>query len=619
MKKKLLVFMISLLSIFGFAANVKADTPPSSFRTWKVVLLNEYIPGVKIYHKPLENGVEVYCEDFGLKYDSLITMNLLGKVNDGYIYIHENRPNTGNAELDYYITSVAVWWYKDILNNNNANISAATKNYIISNKDSNSICKLVYNLVEGAKNYKQTNGYINFTDDKINFTESNGYYISDKIYVSSKVNTFSGVKVTGAPANTTVINKNINNANGYFQLQVPKASLKENESVNITVSATGTYNIKSMYDYKYSDVRYQKVIYGKVYTTSYNVSDSKVITVTRGADPHNKLNISKVDKNSNFVNGAELTLYKGNCVSAQCSSSNIYSSWTTTSSVKVFNDIPVGYYTLVETKTPSGYRTAQKMLINVASNNGSYSYSLVNYELGKVKISKTDVTGQNEIPGAKLVLKTESGSIVKEWISTTEAQYVELTPGVYTLTETIAPNGYILNRSSITFKVDDNNIVYEKNANGDYVKVDYIKMVNYAKSAINISKLNSETNEFVSGANLIIKNIKGEKVASWTTTNESYYINLDEGEYTLSEEVAPSGYVLNTTSINFKVDADGILYIESDNGDYIKANGIIMYNDPIPEIIEIPSTGLSSTLTYVIGALIISVGAIVLYKNEKKC
>ena len=144
-------------------------------------------------------------------------------------------------------------------------------------------------------------------------------------------------------------------------------------------------------------------------------------------------------------------------------------------------------------------------------------------------------------------------------------------------------------------------------------------MINHAKDAINISKLDSETNEFVSGANLVIKNIKGEKVASYTTTKESYYINLDEGEYTLTEESAPSGYVLNTEAISFKVDADGILYIKSNNNDYIKANGIIMYNDPIHEVIEIPSTGLSSTLTYVIGALIVSIGAIVLYKNEKKC
>lgn len=619
MKNKLLIFIISLLSIFGFATNVKADTPPSSFRTWKVVLLNEYIPGVKIYHKPLENGVEVFCEDFGLKYDSLITMNLLGKVNDGYIYILENRPNTGSAEKDYYILSVAVWWYKDYLNNNNVNLSSAVKSYITNNRNTDPTCRAIYNLVEGAKNYKQIAGFINFSDDNIKFTESNGYYISDKINITSRVNTFSGVKVSNAPAGTTVVNQAINNANGSFQLQVPKNSLKENESINITISATGTYNVKSAYDYNYSDTRYQKVIYGKVYSTPVNVSDSKVITVTRGADPHNKLTISKVDKNSNLLSGAELTLYKGNCVNTTCSSSNAYAVWTTSNKTMVFNDIPVGYYTLVETKTPAGYRQASKVLLNIASNNSSYAYSLVNYEIGKVRISKTDVTGQKEIPGAHLVLKNENGTTVKEWVSTNAPYYVELLPGVYTLTETLAPNGYILNRSSITFKVDNNNVVYEKNSNGDFVKVDYIKMINHAKDAINISKLDSETNEFVSGANLVIKNIKGEKVASYTTTKESYYINLDEGEYTLTEESAPSGYVLNTEAISFKVDADGILYIKSNNNDYIKANGIIMYNDPIHEVIEIPSTGLSSTLTYVIGALIVSIGAIVLYKNEKKC
>ena len=106
-------------------------------------------------------------------------------------------------------------------------------------------------------------------------------------------------------------------------------------------------------------------------------------------------------------------------------------------------------------------------------------------------------------------------------------------------------------------------------------------------------------------------------IAKWTTTNVSYYAALDEGEYVLSEEAAPKGYVLNTDKVYFKVDAAGNLYIKDANGNYNVAGGIIFYNSP--EIIVVPATGLSSTLTYIIGSLVLGFGAIMLYRNEKKC
>ena len=178
----------------------------------------------------------------------------------------------------------------------------------------------------------------------------------------------------------------------------------------------------------------------------------------------------------------------------------------------------------------------------------------------------------------------------------------------------------IINDLNITLPVstlDKDNNVYEL-VDGKYVKTDYIKMVNYAKDAVSINKLDSDTNEFVSGAKLVVKNNKGEQVAAWTTTKESYYINLDEGEYTLEEVEAPNGYVLNTTPISFKIDENGKLFIKNSNGEYVSGNGVIMYNKP-EEVIVVPPTGLSSTLTYVVGSLVILGGAIALYRNEKKC
>lgn len=617
LKVKLIALLVSLLGVFGFMVNTKAETVPSNIQTYILTLINEqYIPGVKNYYKVLENGIEVYCEQEGLKYHSLKQYHLIGKVDDGFIYILENRPHTGDNYKDYYIVSAAIWWYKDILTNSNHNISADKKNYVIANKDKDAVSKMIYDLVEGAKKYKQTTGYINITaGTNFKFTEIDGYYISDKITLQSSIDNFKGITLDGAPTGAQIINNNVNNnGNGTFQIKVPKSSVAAGTIANFNVIVKGTYNYKSVYEYGYTDPAFQNVIYGKVFAEPKEVKNSIQLGIVREKN-HNKLTINKVDKNGNFVSGAELTLYSGNCVNSTCSQS--VSSWTTTNSSKVFEDIAVGTYTLVETKAPNGYRVADKMLINVDSDSKTYTYSMVDLEYSTVKISKTDVTKQSEIPGAHLVLKNADGKTIDEWTSTTTAHYVKLDTGIYTLTETIAPKGYILNQSSITFKVDKDGVIYEL-VNGSYVKTEQIQMINYAKNAVSINKLDSDTNEFVSDAKLTIKNNKGETVVSWTTTKESYYINLDEGEYSLVEEAAPNGYVLNNEAINFKIDANGKLFIKNSNGEYVSASGIIMYNKP-EEVVVVPPTGLSSTLTYIIGSLVVGAGMIVLYKNEKKC
>ena len=69
----------------------------------------------------------------------------------------------------------------------------------------------------------------------------------------------------------------------------------------------------------------------------------------------------------------------------------------------------------------------------------------------------------------------------------------------------------------------------------------------------------------------------------------------------------------------FKITDAGKLQVKNEQGEYVDASGIIMYNVPKGEVVEVPKTGLSSTLTYIIGTLTLVAGAIVLVRNEKKC
>ena len=113
MKKYILSILVGFLSFLGLIVGVNAASAPSTFTTSDVVKI-EYISGITSYYKPIAGGLEVFCEDAGLTYVTGITYKLKGQVNDGYIYIFENRPNTGDKYKDYYIQSIAVWCIKTI-------------------------------------------------------------------------------------------------------------------------------------------------------------------------------------------------------------------------------------------------------------------------------------------------------------------------------------------------------------------------------------------------------------------------------------------------------------------------------------------------------------------------
>ena len=70
-----------------------------------------------------------------------------------------------------------------------------------------------------------------------------------------------------------------------------------------------------------------------------------------------------------------------------------------------------------------------------------------------VEISKVDATTGKELPGATLVIKDSTGKEIDKWVSTSETHKVKLNPGTYTLTETIAPEGYLLSKETVTFTV----------------------------------------------------------------------------------------------------------------------------------------------------------------------
>ena len=159
-----------------------------------------------------------------------------------------------------------------------------------------------------------------------------------------------------------------------------------------------------------------------------------------------------------------------------------------------------------------------------------------------IEISKTDITGEKELVGAKLTVTDENNEVIDSWTSTEKTHKIEgLKVGKeYTLTEEIAPESFV-KATSIKFTVENT--------------VDIQKVVMVDKQ-VTVSKEDIGGKE-VEGAELKVVDKDGNVVDSWTSTNEKHPINnLVEGEtYTLYEDYAPDTFVISN-KIEFTVTTD---------------------------------------------------------------
>ena len=197
-------------------------------------------------------------------------------------------------------------------------------------------------------------------------------------------------------------------------------------------------------------------------------------------------------------------------------------------------------YTLTETTAPKGYVKAESIEFTA----GDKDQKLVMKDK-QVTVTKTEVSGTDEVEGAKMTVTDEKGKTVDEWTSGKEEHYVSgLEEGkTYTLTETTAPNGYV-KAESIEFTVSKDKVNQK---------------VNMLDKQISVTKTDITGTQEVPGATLTVKDADGNTVDTWVSGEKEHYVSgLEEGKtYTLIEETAPEGYV-RADEITFTVTKEKI-------------------------------------------------------------
>ena len=159
-----------------------------------------------------------------------------------------------------------------------------------------------------------------------------------------------------------------------------------------------------------------------------------------------------------------------------------------------------------------------------------------------VEFSKTDITGEKELEGAKLTVLDKDGNVIDSWTSTSKTHKIEgLVVGKsYILREEIAPDGFV-RATDVEFKVENTK---------------EIQKVTMVDKVVDMTKKNIASDE-IEGAKMQVFDKEGNLVDEWTSNKEPHIIkNLVEGEtYTLHEEITPDGYV-KATDITLTVTTD---------------------------------------------------------------
>lgn len=228
---------------------------------------------------------------------------------------------------------------------------------------------------------------------------------------------------------------------------------------------------------------------------------------------------------------------------------NVVDEWVSTEEAHVIKELVVGKtYTMTETKPADGYVTAESVEFTI-ENTAEIQKHEMKDDVTKVQISKTDIAGDQEIPGAKLTILDENDQVVESWTSTEEPHYVEKLPiGRYTLREEQSPKGFILT-ADVSFEVKDT---------GEIQTV--VMKDDTAKGKVILNKTDKETGEPLKGVEFELRDSKGKVLETLKTdaaghAESSLYEIADykdgkfagEKKYYLVETKTLDGYTLDKT------------------------------------------------------------------------
>ena len=181
----------------------------------------------------------------------------------------------------------------------------------------------------------------------------------------------------------------------------------------------------------------------------------------------------------------------------------------------------------------------------------------IEYILGDAKVTKFKTGSNTTLPDAEFDLYyigTDKFPVSDMFIETFTTDvngnfYARNLPcGNYKVVEVAAPNGYFLNTTPTTFKVEEN-------------KMTEVKVYDEAKCSVTLTKKDSYTNETLNGVTFALYKANNQLIGTYVTTNGKIVVNdLHYGDYYFIETKTLDGYELDTTKYHFTLSSSQTSY-----------------------------------------------------------
>lgn len=216
---------------------------------------------------------------------------------------------------------------------------------------------------------------------------------------------------------------------------------------------------------------------------------------------------------------------------------------TDSTGVVTIDGLPSGIYLVKEVKAPDSYTAVtatQTVTVNFDTPSTMNFYHTAESVL---TVNKTDARTGRPLAGATFRLTKSNGDYVGDY--TTDASgkisVSTLAAGTYNISETKAPDGYVLDTTSKSFVIKDNQPVV-------------LDITNQPVAGFRIVNTCKQNLKPIAGSVFKISSYDGTLIGNYTTDAGGIInVNLSAGKYTIYQVSVPNGYVKNENVWNITI------------------------------------------------------------------
>ena len=264
----------------------------------------------------------------------------------------------------------------------------------------------------------------------------------------------------------------------------------------------------------------------------------KVYTLVFSNSPYTDLYIRKYDDFSNVgLEGAHFKVWKDDTLIAE-------DAITDASGFIHIGEQTAGMFQIQETKAPQGYVLNEEKYTIYLEDGETGTVEIPNKKPGGLTVHKIDASTGASLEGAIFELRKINGELIGSVTTGKDgyARWDSIEKGWYVLTETRAPEGYILDETPRNIEVKE-------------FEAATIEWENSQHAVLTLTKRDKETEVGLAGATFEVRTLGGELIETMTTdkTGVATSSRLVPGWYIVKETVAPDGYILNDEEMRIEI------------------------------------------------------------------